>query len=667
MRWREWAQWAGGWLGPWVDPKSRRPLVLLVVIAFGVFLAPLGLEVARALFFGLPRWFRWSLGEGAALGIVGFGLRRLWRVKASDAWPARGTIEPAKGAGRWLPWALRLAVASLAIPMLSNPDGLGFADWDFYLEKFEASRRTMVEWRQFPWWNPWCRGGFPLAADPQAGVVSIATPLVLALGTTAGLALTTVVFVMIAVEGAYRLARLWLGDPWAATAAALIYGLNGGLVLNVAWGYFIPMTYCVLPWLALHALRIGDRFVDGLGLGFWMGFGVLSGVHYLSIYGGLLATLIWLRAFRVQPKGGRGRLLLHTMAALGVFLALSGWRVVTVVPVLLDDVREHNSSWDLSPLEVLHDLLARPIADWSTAIPVRHIAHYVETIAYVGPLALVLALGSLWRGWRWWHTLTAFCGWLAIGSIRWYHLSYWVADWPLIDSTHIVTRWRFVALLGLGLAAGDLVAHWRRSGARLARVGAIAAVALIASDYLVIAHRQLPLSFGVPADPELFPEPKVPSIVNLFEGNGYPCVQQGYGLIQGYQPMLSYFRNAPTLRKARGEADYQGEAWTDAGPIEPTSWSPNRIVFQVEPRQIVHINQNPGSWWLVNGRRAFPELRCADLAVPFAVPADARGRLELRVRPPGLGLAVGLHVGGLALALAAWGVTRRLGAIDPGS
>ena len=81
----------------------------------------------------------------------------------------------------------------------------------------------------------------------------------------------------------------------------------------------------------------------------------------------------------------------------------------------------------------------------------------------------------------------------------------------------------------------------------------------------------------------------------------------------------------------------------------------------------MHINQNPGSWWLVNGRRAFPELRCADLTAPFAVPADAEGRLELRIRPPGLGLAVWLHVGGLALALASWAATRRLGVLDPGS
>ena len=69
--------------------------------------------------------------------------------------------------------------------------------------------------------------------------------------------------------------------------------------------------------------------------------------------------------------------------------------------------------------------------------------------------------------------------------------------------------------------------------------------------------------------------------------------------------MLSYHRDAPTLRKARGEPGYRGEAWTVEGEVRPVYWSPNRLVFQVLPGQEVFINQNPGSWWRVNGRRVF--------------------------------------------------------------
>ena len=58
--------------------------------------------------------------------------------------------------------------------------------------------------------------------------VSIATPLVLVLGTGIGLRVASILCVGLAVEGAYRLAWLWFREPWAAAAAALVYGLNGG-------------------------------------------------------------------------------------------------------------------------------------------------------------------------------------------------------------------------------------------------------------------------------------------------------------------------------------------------------------------------------------------------------------------------------------------------------
>ncbi len=99
-------------------------------------------------------------------------------------------------------------------------------------------------------------------------------------------------------------------------------------------------------------------------------------------------------------------------------------------------------------------------------------------------------------------------------------------------------------------------------------------------------------------------------------------------MIRGYEPMLSYRRDAPTLRKARGEPGYRGEAWTDEGEIRPLSWSPNRLVFRVRPGQEVFINQNPGSWWRVNGRPAFEGRRCAEPTLPFAARADDDG-------PPG--------------------------------
>ena len=87
-----------------------------------------------------------------------------------------------------------------------------------------------------------------------------------------------------------------------------------------------------------------------------------------------------------------------------------------------------------------------------------------ETLWYVGPVVLTLAILSLVRGWRWWHTLTAVCVWLAAGSVAWYHPSYWLGHLPLYTAMHMVTRWRIMAMLGIAMAAADVLARWRREG-----------------------------------------------------------------------------------------------------------------------------------------------------------------------------------------------------------
>jgi hypothetical protein len=642
---------------PWGDPNSRWPLGLLVVVSLGVFLLPLAIDVILAQFYRLPEWFRRSLGEAVYLALVAAGLQRLGRVQPRDSWPmppAPAEVGMEKAADRWIPWALRLAVAALAVPIMKNPEGLGFADWDFVLDKFEALRRTILDWGQFPWWNPWCRGGFPLAAEPQIGAVSIATPLVLIWGTSIGLRLSAILCLLIAVEGAYRLAWLWFREPWSSAAASLIYGLNGGVIINTSQGYVIAMSYCSLPWLAGYAFRIGGRFSDGLRLGLWMAFALMNGIHYLSLYGAVLTTLIGIRAVRVQPPKHRVRLVVNLLAAVGTFLAVCGWRLATVFLVQQDDQREWVTTWDESLLALIRQLLDRPSPDWPEALPGPHHAIYIGLTCYVGPAVLLLGLVSLASGWRWWHSLTLVSFWLSIGSVHWYHPSYWMARWPFFASAHVVTRWRFVALLGLGLAVGSVLARWRGSARRIPGFLAVLLVWVIAVDFFWLAHQQFPLAFSVRPEPRLFPGPAVPHIANVREGLGFASVLRGYGVIRGYEPMLSYRRDAPTLRRAREDPDYRGEAWTARGEVQPVFWSPNRLIFQVAPRQEVSINQNPGSWWWVNGQPGFAGYRCAEPMVPFVARADDAGRLELQIHPRGLGLGMALHLVGIALFAAAW-------------
>ena len=171
----------------------RRPRVALFATVVAVMVLPL----VPDLFYVIPWPYR------KAAGFVVF-VAVLVRVPGPPPAGARRR-RPASRGRRPLatpaPLVLPLACLALAVPLLQHPENLGFGDWDLYLQKHEAARRTIALWGQFPWWDPWCRGGFPLAANPQCGVISVAMPLVLAFGTSVGMRLATLVCLLLACRG----------------------------------------------------------------------------------------------------------------------------------------------------------------------------------------------------------------------------------------------------------------------------------------------------------------------------------------------------------------------------------------------------------------------------------------------------------------------------------
>jgi hypothetical protein len=110
---------------------------------------------------------------------------------------------------------------------------------------------------------------------------------------------------------------------------------------------------------------------------------------------------------------------------------------------------------------------------------------------------------------------------------------------------------------------------------------------------------------------------------------------------------MGYDRSGPTARRWLGHPSYVGEYWSGDHAVQPVFWSPNRIEFELAPGQVLHINQNPGSWWLVNGKRVFEDRRCAEWEEEFIVTPDERGRLELQVEPKALRQAIALSGAGL--------------------
>ncbi len=498
--------------------RRRRGFVagILVALPFLILLTPL----LRDLFFVLPWSVRKGLGWGMVLAAATFGMWRIVTLRPGDVWLEEAPSRPEGTDARVLPWALQLATASLALPMLRHPEATSLGDWDLYLAHFEAARRTLMIWGEFPWWNPYVCGGFPLAANPQVGIFSPGMALVLAFGTSIGLRLATIGWMMLAVEGARRLAMAWLRDPWASALVGLVYGLNGGAMIYAVAGYYIPMSYWIVPWLLLAVRRLGGRGQGGLVLGAWLALAILNSIHYLLIYGVVLAALFFARDLRVRGRSEGGRILRQAVLAVGMVLALCGWRLATTGEVVRDYTREHAPSMSQTLDYALLCWVGRPdrLELARTEAPV-----FWESNVYVGWTVVILAALSLRWGLRWWHILAGLGFWLAFGADGVALPSYWLNQLPIFRTLHVVSRWRLLAALGVGLAAGSTVVHLRQDDRRVVRRFAAALVLLVGADLVAYGHEVLPLAFAVPIRSVPDPGPPVDAVVQTLQQSRGPA------------------------------------------------------------------------------------------------------------------------------------------------
>jgi hypothetical protein len=432
------------------------------------------------------------------------------------------------------------------------------------------------------------------------------------------------------------------------------------------------MGYAVLPWMLYHVFCLDRGWSAGFWLGVWGAFNVLNGIAYFTVYVVLIAGVCWIRVFAERSGPTRRRILANSILALGVSLALAGGRLSTTALVCLDYPRFHPPMFSTTLFAIVGSMLQRPDSE---TLATMTDPYFWEYCWYFGPVVLALLVGSLYRGWRWWHSFAFLCVYLARGSSYWFEPSYWLSTLPLFSSMYVVSRWRFMAGLGIALAVSDVLAHWRKSGRRSRVWLAHLALAVIALDYVAYGFAILPLAFSTPPTGDRFPGPPLSRerIIQVCSADDFAANSRGYGVIQGYEPLMGYERRAWTERACLGSPAYHGEHWTARGPVVPRYWSPNRIILQIEPGETLHVNQNPGSWWRLNGRpiSAFSSMRCAATTRVFTVEADDRGRVVLDIVPRGLWAGLTLHIIGACLVGWIWSTRTWWGppapsAVSPG-
>lgn len=516
-------------------------------------------------------------------------------------------------------------VVLLSLPILAFISGIWIrprsalvGDWDYFLQMYEAFRQTVLHYHQFPWWNPWVAGGVPLYANPQFGLVSLQSPLVLVFGTLYGLKLALTTYYLLGFWGMYLLAMRLSGQKLRSVLLAYVFAFSGFAAFHIFGGHLTFAMYLLVPLLLYFFVRRSETKYSWLWFVLFTAFFVVSAPHYIVVQSCVLLVVVASYDYLRRWQTNRQLPYQQDLIALAAIAVLVCHKLLYSLQYLHDYPRIIGYQTPVS-LKLMLLAMFWPYYNGTPFEPRWGLEYgWAEYSAYIGWLALIVLLGCVIYivVKKKWHqeyrslyclAVVVACMSLAAGSfakLAPYHI---LQKLPVFSSMGVPSRY-------LGWAALFVILFFAvlRLRSRLLNV-ALALIVLdlfCAHSVMFTRHTQLlNTSANYNNDFELVTNYQ-PSDENRY----YNGTLQNLGEVHGYEAILGYDMNRPTGRVGINEG---GKMISDNARI--VYWSPNRIVIERLTGGLIYLNQNPGSYWLVNGQRIFADMKVTEPNKSFVI------------------------------------------------
>ena len=194
--------------------------------------------------------------------------------------------------------ALAFALA-FAYPLLRHFGQPGFNDdWDYTWQLHWVPYLTVVQFHQFPLWNPYKCGGMPMLANPQARFMTPFFLLHLIWAPVVGTHLEVVLHLATAWAGGYVLARVMGLGVLAAILCGSLFPGSSWFYLHMGVGHvvFLPALYLpwfiALLWIAAEQRRLFMAALGGAVLALIFFEGGVYPVTQAGLFAGLLGLVL---------------------------------------------------------------------------------------------------------------------------------------------------------------------------------------------------------------------------------------------------------------------------------------------------------------------------------------------------------------------------------------
>jgi len=418
---------------------------------------------------------------------------------------------------------VRAAVIALALnlvflsPIFQHPRNWGIEDWDQHAFYHEAARISILDYGQWPQWNPWYCGGTDLLANPQSRVFDPAYPLVLALGSIVGLKIELALYAWLGLLGMYVLGRDLGLDPVSAWLAPIVYFCGPTYALPASSGMTWIMSTAYIPWVVLLFLRGPGARRAAVACGACLALMYLGGGVYPVV---VTATFLGFLAIASLRAWGVAAVTRLTVAVLACSLILGAAKILPSVAFMREFPRRMDQQSGFSVQSLAFGLFHRDQSlsmaqagfdgdhfDRSDRL-LRGISTDFDDVGmYIGPLVAALAVvGLASRGRRLWPfaaSIPVFV-WLSFGDRPRASLFGALHTLPVFESMRYAERYRFAWLLAVCMFAGHgvrwLSCRLQRAypGRRLGAGVATLVLAIVACDLYAITRPIYRAAFPIP-------------------------------------------------------------------------------------------------------------------------------------------------------------------------
>jgi putative flippase GtrA len=534
-------------------------------------------------------------------------------------------------------------------------------DFDYYAQMYDAFRLSVVHYHQIPLWNPWMSGGLPLFTNPQFGLFSLQSLLVLPFGAVYGLKLAYVIYAISGFWGMYLLCRRVLTASKFRSLLLSYIWIFGGFFAGHNISHFTFTLFFLTPWLFYLLARMEKRW-NWLWFGLLEALIILSSVHYAFLMTAFVTVCyVVLAALGKYVKASEKLysdnlpstrdLAFFCLKSLGVAVLISGYRLFTTFytvnqnpkfPATLIDYPNH--------IRTLVEALFIPIGHYGLNVPANLQWGWGEYSMYLGigfSLAFILCVAmfvlNLIRGKNVRQLISNpffVAVILLIGIISFavalgnhsshspYHL---LRLLPGFSQTRVAARWQIFVVFSMIV----FVAGWRRYY-RFINILLLASVV------------ELFIAFGPPAaagaNQTKLPTARFNDKFSQYDNNFkhldaaqnpnhsyYYSTEKNVGQIFGDDSMVDTLDKVYSTARC-GSNIHPACDFVLSKNAKLLYWSPNKIILQRTGNGNIELNMNVDRGWQINGEYPFAHLRGVDPSRHFII-HDRGKNYTLRYAP----------------------------------